>query len=204
MEKSAAPQEPPLPSDMGETGGLPEKLEADFAPMKEAGATDTDTDGESDEHHSQSLRVQEAFELARQASAAGHEEEAVRQYLKASNLAEAAREWYLAAVSCQRVGDYLQNDRAMDDLERAFRMYRRAVAAYERCGLFEEARRLSYRLMGLRMRRAPQLQLPLWERIELVLYWALAGFGYRPLRVIGSVVTAVTAYGFLYWATGAS
>ena len=38
-------------------------------------------------------------------------------------------------------------------------------------------------------------------RIELVLYWALAGFGYRPLRVIGTVVAVVMAYGVLYWAT---
>ena len=96
----------------------------------------------------------------------------------------------------------MQNDRSLEDLERAFRMYRRAVAAYEQCGLFDEARRLAYRLMGLKMRRAHQLRLPLLVRSHLVLYWAAAGFGYRPRRIIGSAVAVVTAYGLLYWATG--
>ena len=200
MEKSPHPLEPPLPSDTGGSEELPIKMEADFAPMGEASATAPAE--ASDQHHNESLRVQETFELAAQASAAGNEEESVRQYLKASNLAEAAREWYLAAVCCQRVGDFLQNDRPPENMERAFRMYRRAVAAYEQCGLFDEARRLSYRLMSLKMRRARQLQLPLRVRIELVLYWVLAGFGYRPLRVVGSVVTVVMGYGLLYWATG--
>ncbi len=202
MEKPADSQEPQLPSDSGEAGELPVKLEADFAPLKEADTTDPADESDPDPHHEESLRAQEAFELATRAAAAGDEERAVRQYLKASNLAEAAREWYLAAVSCQRVGDFLQNDRSPEDLERAFRMYRRAVAAYEQCGLFDEARRLSYRLMGLKMRRARQLRLPLLVRAQLVLYWAAAGFGYRSLRIIGSAVAAVTAYGLLYWATG--
>lgn len=202
MEKRADSSEPQLPSSSGEAEELPVKLEADFAPLKEAGTTDPADKSDLDPHHDESLRAQEAFELATEAAAAGDEEGAVRQYLKASNLAEAAREWYLAAVSCQRVGDFLQNERPPEDLERAFRMYRRAVAAYEQCGLFDEARRLSYRLMSLKMRRARQLRLPLLVRVELVLYWAAAGFGYRPLRVVGSAVAVVTAYALLYWATG--
>lgn len=201
MKEPADSQEPQLPSDLSEAGELPVKLEADFAPLKEVGTADPAAESDPDPHHEQSLRAQEAFELATQAAAAGDEEGAVRQYLKASNLAEAAREWYLAAVSCQRVGDFLQNDGLPGDLERAFRIYRRAVAAYEQCGLFAEAHRLSYRLMGLKMRRARQLRLPLLMRVSLVLYWAAAGFGYRPLRVIGSAVAVVTAYGLLYWAT---
>jgi len=202
MERPSDSQEPQLPSDSGEAGELPVKVEADFAPLKEADTTDPADESDPDPHHDESLRAQEAFELATQAAAAGDEERAVRQYLKASNLAEAAREWYLAAVSFERVGDFLQNDRSPEDLERAFRMYRRAVAAYEQCGLFDEARRLSYRLMGLKMRRAHQLRLSLLVRSHLVLYWAAAGFGYRPRRIIGSAVAVMTAYGLLYWATG--
>ena len=201
MEKPADSPQPPLSPASGEIEELPVTLEADFAPLKDAGTTDLDDQSDAEPHHDESLRAQEAFELAAQAAAVGDEERAVRQYLKASNLAEAAREWYLAAVSCQRVGDFLQNERPPEDLERAFRMYRRAVAAYEQCGLFDEARRLSYRLMGLKMRRARQLRLSLLVRIELALYWAAAGFGYRPLRVIGSAVSVVTAYALLYWAT---
>ena len=107
---------------------LPVKLDADFAPLPEV---DTDPPAEIpgvDPHHENSLRAQEAFDLAAQAVANGDEARAVQQYLKASNLAEAAREWYMAAVSCQRVGDFLLDDKPPTDLERAFRMYRRAVA----------------------------------------------------------------------------
>ena len=202
MEKHADSPEPPLPSNSAEAEELPVKLEADFAPLKEADTTDAADKSDPDPHHDESLRAQEAFELAAQGAEVGDEERAVRQYLKAANLAEATREWYLAAVSCQRVGDFLQNPKPPEDLERAFRMYRRAVAAYERCGLFDEARRLSYRLMCLKLRRARRLRLSLRVRVELVLYWATAGFGYRPLRVIGSAVAVVLAYGLLYWATG--
>ena len=199
MEKSADSPEPQLPSASGEADELPVKVEADFAPLNEVGVADVAD--KSGPHYDESLRAQEAFELATQAGAAGDEEKAVHQYLKASNLAEAAREWYLAAVSCQRVGDFLQNPKPPEDLERAFRMYRRAVAAYEQCGLFDEARRLSYYLMSLKMRRARELRLSLLVRVELVAYWATAGFGFRPLRIIGSAVALVAAYGFLYWAT---
>jgi len=125
MEKPADSPQPPLPPASGEIEELPVTLEADFAPLKDAGTTDLDDQSDAEPHHDESLRAQEAFELAAQAAAVGDEERAVRQYLKASNLAEAAREWYLAAVSCQRVGDFLQNERPPEDLERAFRMYRR-------------------------------------------------------------------------------
>lgn len=202
MEKRADNPEPPFPPASSEAEELPVKLEADFAPIKEAGNADLADHSDRDPHHDESLRAQDAFELATQAVSVGDEERAVRLYLKASNLAEAAREWYLAAVSCQRVGDFLQNPKPPEDLDRAFRMYRRAVAAYEQCGLFDEARRLSYRLMCLKLRRAGQLHLSLRVRIQLVLYWATAGFGYRPLRIIGSAIAVVVAYGMIYWATG--
>jgi hypothetical protein len=77
------------------------------------------------------------------------------------------------------------------DLERAFRMYRRAIAAYEQCGLSAEARELTYTLMRLRLRQAPVLRLPVRQRLELGLYWATAGFGLRPLRVIGTALILV-------------
>ncbi len=196
-----APPEAPHSSPTGEGGELPVKVEADFAPLPETGVDEADR-SDVDPHSDDSLQAQEAFEQAAQAGADGDEEGAVRQYLKASNLAEAAREWYIAAVSCQRVGDFLQNDQPPVDLERAFRMYRRAVAAYEQCGLFDEARRLSYRLMLLKMHRARELRLPPYTHAELVLYWLAAGFGFRPRRVIASAVAVVIVFGLLYWATG--
>jgi hypothetical protein len=205
MEKNGNRTEPsselPVSSALSDVAGeFPDKMEADFAPLGETTSDEGDDKTYVDPHHAESLRVQEAFELAGEAAAVGNEEDAVQYYLKASNLAEAAREWYLAAVSCQRVGDFLHNKRPPEDLERAFRMYYRAVSAYEQCGLFDEARRLSYRLMGLKMRRARQLKLPLLVQIELVIYWAAAGFGYRPIRVIGSSLAVVVAYGLLFWA----
>ena len=127
---------------------------------------------------------------------------AVEHYLKASNLAEAAREWYIAAVACQRVGDFLKTSKPPFDLERAFRMYRRAVGSYMNCGLFAEARELSYRLMYMKMRRAGELRLPRWQRIELIGFWAIAGFGHRPLRVVGSAIAFVLCYAFVYWCIG--
>ncbi len=178
-------------------GELPRKLEGDFAPLADpesAGATPDAPDA----HHRVSHDAQLAFEAAAAAAAVGDEDLAVQEYLKASNLAEAAREWYMAAVACQRVGDFLLNDKPPTDLERAFRMYRRAVAAYEHCGLFEEARRLSYRLMRLKLSRAGELRLSLLLRLELFLFWAVTGFGFRPLRVLGFSLASIVAYGLVF------
>jgi hypothetical protein len=186
-------------SPSGEVETVPAKLQADFAPPPEA--TDDDT-GEGEPHYGNSLRVREAYEAAERAADAGDSSEAARHYLKASNLAEQAREWYFAAVSCQRVGDILQSGSRSTDLEQAVRMHRRAVAAYVQCGLYDEARRLSYRLLVLKMRRAPELNVPWTTRVELTIYWATAGFGFRPLRVIAWAVSTVVAFGVLYWAPG--
>ena len=82
-----------VPSASGESQDLPVKVEADFAPLKEVFTNDLTDKPETDPHHEESLRVQEAFEQATQAAADGDEERAVRQYLKAANLAEATREW---------------------------------------------------------------------------------------------------------------
>ena len=79
-------------------------------------------------------------------------------------------------------------------------MYRRAIAAYEQCGLSAEARHLTYALMRRRLGQARVLRLSMVQRLELALYWATAGFGLRPLRVIGTALTLVLLYGLLYWA----
>jgi hypothetical protein len=64
------------------------------------------------------------------------------------------------AVALARVGEFLESPRWPSDLERAIRTYRRTVAAYQQCGLFEQARQLGYRLQRLKMRRAADLGLP--------------------------------------------
>ena len=68
-------------------------------------------------------------------------------------------------------------------------------------GLFEEGRRLSYRLMNLKLRRAGQLRLAPLLRIELFLFWVVAGHGFRPLRVLGFSLASIIAYGLLFWIT---
>jgi hypothetical protein len=180
----------------------PGTAEADFAPLLELGPTERTDLTEVDPYQADSLHAQAAFERAVTAAAQGDEALAIAEYLKASKIAETAREWYLAAVACHRVGDFLQHPRPPVDLERAFRMYRRAIVAYEQCGLAAEARHLTYALMWLRLRRARMLRLPVLQRLELGLYWATAGFGVRPLRVIGTALTLVLLYGCLYWAIG--
>jgi hypothetical protein len=81
-------------------------------------------------------------------------------------------------------------------------MYRRAVASYERCGLVAEARELSYHEMRLRLRWAPTLGLSPTHRIELFLFWATAGFGYRPLRVLATAMGIILGYAVAYALTG--
>ena len=201
MEKPADSQEPQLPSDSGEAGELPVKLEADFAPLKEADTTDPADESDPDPHHDESLRAQEAFELATRAAAAGDEERAVRQYLKASNLAEAAREWYLAAVSCQRVGTSCKT-----------------TGPWKIWNGRPHVPLGGGRLRAVRpLRRGPPPLVPLdgpEDAAGAPAPTPLAGAGpsrpllgggglrYRPRRIIGSAVAWVTAYGLLYWATG--
>jgi hypothetical protein len=183
-------------------GGFPTEPEADFVPLSDASPGGGQREEEIDPFQYDSLQAQKAFDEAVAAQEAGRAEEAVEHYIRASKTAETAGEWYLAAVSCQRVGDFLANPRPPYDMERAFRMYRRAVAAYERCGLFAEARALAYYQMVLKLRRARELKLPLFQRIELFLFWATSGFGYRPLRVVATAATTILLYGSYYWMTG--
>jgi Ion channel len=192
---------PPVPETFDEiVPDSPLTAEADFAPLQELGPAERADLTEVDPYQADSLHAQAAFERAVAAAAQGDEALAIAEYLKASKIAETAREWYLAAVACHRVGDFLQHPHPPMDLERAFRMYRRAIAAYEQCGLSAEARHLTYALMRLRLRRARVLRLPVLQRLELSLYWATAGFGLRPLRVIGTALTLVLLYGLAYWA----
>jgi hypothetical protein len=198
-DENLAPPDTSSPDSLAEDE-LPVDLEADFAPLYAEDERKPDKD-EVDPFQYDSMEAQSAFDAAVAAAAAGDEDGAVQGYIRAAKTAETAREWHLAAVASQRVGDYLVGSKPPYDLERAFRMYRRAVAAYEECGLFAEARRLAYRQLCLKMQRANELQLPWGHRVELLLYWAVAGFGYRPLRVIGTAMVIVFLYGLIYWAT---
>jgi hypothetical protein len=176
--------------------------EADFAPLPEPGKAPAAVKRDADPFQSDSIRAQESFDAAVARAAAGDEEGAIQEYIRASKIAETAHEWYLSAVACERVGDFLLHPAPPSDMDRAFRMYRRAIAAYEQCGLFAEARELAYRQMFLRMARSGELRLPLKQRLELFIYWAIAGFGYRPQRVIGLAMSLVFAFAVLYWSLG--
>jgi hypothetical protein len=178
---------------------LPVDLQPDFAPLTETQGDRKDVQASGDPYHHDSLLAQEAFQRAADAVGRGDEAEAVQQYLVASKLAEMAHEWYLAAICFHRVGDFLQHPKPPSDLERAFRMYRRAIAAYEQSGYFDEAHRLSYRITWLKLRRARALGLGRFRRAELFAYWLLAGFGYRPLRVLCCAMTVVVLFGAAYW-----
>jgi hypothetical protein len=179
---------------------LPGNVEADFVPLSEEEETPDRRD--IDPFQFDSLQAQEAFDAAVAASARGDEEDAIQQYIRAAKIAETAREWYVAAVACQRVGEFLADPHPPQDLDKAFRMFRRAVAAYEQCGLFAEARELSYRQMCCKLRNANRLKLPWSHRVELFLFWISAGFGFRPLRVIGMAIGIVMLYALIYWTSG--
>lgn len=181
---------------------VPLTADADFTPLQDLCPEDRADLPEIDPYQANSLHAQAAFARAEAAAAQGDEALAIAQYLTAAKIAETAREWYLAAVACHRVGDFLQHPAPPVDLERAFRLYRRTIAAYEQCGLLADARALAYHLMRQRLRHAHALRLPRVQRLELWLYWATAGFGLRPLRVIGTAVVLVLLYGLLYWGIG--
>ncbi len=184
-----------------EADKAPPKPEADFTPLP------SDPERplaavEDDPYHRDTLDAQKAFDEAVGAAESGAEEAAVRHYLRAAKIAEAAREWYLAALALRRVGDFLVNPKPPADLERALRMYQRAVAAYERCGLFHEARELSYKVLSTKLRLGRRLRMSPLHRTELYLFWLTAGFGWRPLRVVATAAAVVVLYGVLYWALG--
>jgi hypothetical protein len=179
---------------------IPEGLEADFAPLR---PDDRPVEGDdADPYHRDSLLAEQEFDAAAQAAQRGHEDEAVRRFLTASKLAERAHEWYLAALSFRRVGDFLLNPKPPCDVERALRMYRRAATAYERSGLMDEARELTYYQLRVMTARGREMKLSFWRRAELWLYWAVAGYGLRPLRVVTTAASIILAFGILYWLIG--
>lgn len=202
VETEERPNYAPGVDGFDEVTGIefPEDAEADFVPLQTEEEAERQARRDRDPFQSDSLKAQEAFDSAAAAAAAGDEERAVQEYLRAAKIAESAREWYLAAVACQQVADFLLSPDPPCDLERAFRMYRRAIAAYEQCGLFAEARELAYRQMYIKMRRGAELGLRLSQRMELWLHWRIAGFGFRPLRVIGTAAVLVLGFGVLFWA----
>ncbi|MBX9678064.1 MAG: potassium channel family protein [Gemmataceae bacterium] len=165
---------------------------ADFAPDKSAGA-------ERDPFLQDSVLAQQFYDRAMAEAQAGDEEYAVDHFLRASKLAETAREWYLAALALHQVGHIFRTPQPPYDLERALRMYRRAVVAYEECGHWTEARALAYEIPLLKMRNARELKLSYWTRAELGAYWAIAGFGYRPLRVVAAAFGCIVFFGLCYW-----
>jgi tetratricopeptide (TPR) repeat protein len=186
--------------DIEVAGPAAAEPDADFLPIAPEGRAGR-PDAENDPFRFDSVEAQHAFDAAIEAAESGDEERAIEEYLRASKIAESAREWYLAAVACQRVGDFLLGPPGAIDVERAFRMYRRAIAAYEECGLFGDARTLAYQTMKLKLRLAKQLGLTHRQRLELWAYDAVAGFGYRPLRVVGFALWVVVAFGLIFWAT---
>ncbi|MCC2669181.1 MAG: putative Voltage-gated potassium channel [Armatimonadetes bacterium] len=192
---------PPPPETPDEAAAA--EPEADFVPLAGVdGEGEVPALDDIDPFQFDSLQAQQAFDRASTAAVEGNQEHAVQQYIRAAKIAETAHEWYLAAVACRRVGDYLFDPAPPQDLERAFRMYRRAVAAYEQCGHNAEARELDYRLQYFRLRHAGSLGLSTAHRLELFLFWATAGFGLRPLRVLFTAVTLVLAYAAAYHFTG--
>ena len=184
------------PAEQQEDTHPPEDARADFIPPAEAPRSA----GRPDEHLEDSVAAQELYDAAMAEAVRGNENDAVIHCLRASKLAEAAREWYLMAAACHRVGDVYRTPGGPYDLPRAIRMYHRAIAAYQQCGLFEEARNLTYRVACLRLWRSAELRLPWWQRVELFVFWAIAGFGLRPLRVLITGALIVLGYAVAYWA----
>ena len=197
------PVQEPRSFDASTPEQAPSEAEADFVPLLGVdGLSGPPALEEIDPFQWDSMQASQAFDRALAAAADGEIPQAMQLYIRAAKIAETAHEWYLAAVASRQVGDYLLAAGPWRDIERAFRMYRRAVAAYERCGLAAEARELSYHEMCLRLRSAKLLRLSVTHRIELFLFWATAGFGYRPLRVLATAATLVLIYALIYGMTG--
>lgn len=189
------------PEELAVDDEVLENLAADFVPLKEVGPDASVHVDDIDHYQRDSLHAEEAYARAVEASTRGDHEQAVQEYLLAAKIAETAHEWYVAAVALERVGAFLQDPKPPLDLSRAFRTYHRAVAAYEQCGLYDEARRLMYKIQYLKLSRARELHLSIGRRTEMMLFWLIAGFGYRPLRLLGSAALIVISYGLLYWLT---
>jgi hypothetical protein len=176
-------------------------IPADFAPPAEV-LSGRDNIPEDDEYLRQSMQAEKLYTLAIREMEKGIDRQSVAHLLRAAVHAEMAREWHLAARALHAVGDIFRKNGPERNLERALRMYRRAIAAYEQCGHFDEASNLEYQVCNLRLWHARELKLPVRLRIEMFLYWATAGFGFRPMRVLGSGVVMILTFAIIYWATG--
>jgi hypothetical protein len=173
------------------------QTEADFRPPANAGSAKADQTGL--ELLQESSKAEELIKTALQLASGGKEQEAVTHYLIAAKFAENASEWHLAAKALHALGVYYWKDGPDRDPDRACRMYRRAIAAHEECGEFEEARELDYFVSVERLLHAGELRIPVLARIEMFLFWVTAGFGYRPMRVLASSVVMILVFGFVYW-----
>lgn len=174
----------------------PDDAAADFTPPQES------RHPAAHEHLEDSRAAQEFYDRAVREAVEGDEPDAVVHFLRASKLAEAAHEWYLVAAACHRIGDMYRSPGGVYDLARAVRMYQRAIAAYQQCGMFSEARRLTYRVASLQLWHAPEVGVRPGHRFELLVFWAVAGFGLRPLRVLAVAAIIVLGYAAAYWAIG--
>jgi hypothetical protein len=175
-----------------------ESAAADFAPLH-ATAKDVRQDSQ---HQRAAVECQEAFDRAEDIDAEQHEDEAVELYLVAAAAAEKADEWFIEALCCERVAEFLTSPSPPRDVDKAMRMFRRASLAYERCGLFKEAREASYRSLRLRRHHAAELDLNRTHRFELWLYDVTSGFGHRPLRVVRTALLIVLGYAVTFWTIG--
>ncbi len=110
------------PADAAPSAPPAEPLQADFAPPQ-------DNQGADDPYLRDSALAQTLFDRATAEAAAGDEEHAVVHLLRAAKLAETAREWHLAADAFHQLGDVYLSPEPPCDLDRALRLYRRAVAA---------------------------------------------------------------------------
>jgi hypothetical protein len=153
-------------------------------------------------HLRDSIEAQEVYDRAVREAGTGNQGRAVEHFLRAAKLAEAAHEWYLAAIALRTVGDIFHTPEPPYDLQRALRMYRRAIAAFEACGHFDEARDLAYHVSKLRLWQGGELGLSAARRAELFVFWLVAGFGLRPLRVLGTAVWAIVGFALYFWAVG--
>jgi tetratricopeptide (TPR) repeat protein len=154
---------------------------------------------EIDDYLRQSSKAEEYYNAAVEVSEKGDERQTLARLLRAARQAEKAQEWHLAALSLNAMAEIFSKRGPERNLESATRFYRRAIAAYEKCGHFDEATRLEYAVSSLRLWNASELGLSLRVQLEMFLYWATAGFGYRPLRVIGSSVVMILVFGLIYW-----
>jgi hypothetical protein len=188
--------EPAIPNSTNHEGTLipPGEVKADFAPSR----TENDS-SEIDEYLRESVKAEELYRVAAATAEKGDERQTIAQLLRAAKQAEMAHESHLAAISLHAMADIFRKDGPEKNLDRATRFYRRAIVAYEECGHFDEAAKLEYDVCSLRLWHAGELGISLRVRIEMFLFWATAGFGYRPLRVVGSSMVIILLFGLIYW-----